>query len=86
METYVSSTQYGFRPARSTAHAIYIIRRIQDFVEKNGDPLFMILLDWENAFDKVDHKCLCDALERMGIDAKVIGVLKDGYDKATFSV
>ena len=45
-----------------------------------------MLLDWEKTFEQVDHKCLCDALERMGIDAKVISVLKDGYEKATFFV
>ena len=46
----------------------------------------MTLLDWEKAFDKIDHNCLCDALERMGIDAKVINVLRDGYEKGTFFV
>ena len=46
----------------------------------------MTLLDWENTFDKVDRKCFCDALERMGIGEKIINVLRDGYDKATFFV
>ena len=34
VEKEVSATQYGFRPAKSTAHVIFIIRRIQDFAEK----------------------------------------------------
>ena len=34
VEKTISGTQYGFRPAKNTAHAIFIIRRIQDFVEK----------------------------------------------------
>ena len=46
----------------------------------------MTLLDWEKAFDKVDHKCLCDALERMGIGEKIINILRGRYDKAKFSV
>ena len=29
------------------------------------------LLDWEKAFDKVTHKGLHDALERMDIDIKL---------------
>ena len=33
-EPYVSVTQYGFRLCKSTAHAIYIIRRKQDFSGK----------------------------------------------------
>ena len=33
VEDLVSKAQYGFRPAKSTAHAIYIIRRLQDYAE-----------------------------------------------------
>ena len=82
----VSTTQYGFRTAKNTVRAIFIIRRIQDFAEKNGEPLFMTLLDWEKAFDKIDHRCLCEALERMGLDVGLIVALGDGHNKATFFV
>ena len=37
IESHLSNTQYGFRPQRSTSHAIYVIRRIQDFAEQK-DP------------------------------------------------
>ena len=46
----------------------------------------MTLLDWEKAFDRVDHSCLCKALERFNIHQDVIDTLKDGYDKAGFYV
>ena len=46
----------------------------------------MTLLDSEKAFAKLDYECLCEALERMGIDAHMIQSLKDWYDKATFFV
>ena len=36
VEDIISKAQYGFRPAKSTAHAIHIIRRIQDYAEKLG--------------------------------------------------
>ena len=42
------TTQHGFRPAESTAHAIYIITRIQDFAPKTREPLYMTLPDREN--------------------------------------
>jgi hypothetical protein len=84
VEDIVSQAQYGFRPAKSTAQAIYIIRRIQDYAEKTGGALYMTLLDWEKAFDKVDHDALGQALQRMGIDDKIINALRDGYEKATF--
>ena len=70
--------------AKSTAHAIYVIRRIQAFAESTGEPLFLALLDWEKAFDKVDHGTLLDALRRLDIHEHVIKALEDGYQKATF--
>ena len=86
IEAFVTKTQYGFRPARSTSHAIFILKRIQEFAESTGTPLYMTLLDWEKAFDKVDHDCLCKALERFSIHQEVIEVLRDGYAKAGFYV
>lgn len=86
VEQEITTTQYGFRPAKNTAHAIYIIRRIQEFAGKTKQPLYMTLLEWEKTFDKVDNQCLCDALERMGIAGQVIEALRDGYKQTTFCV
>ena len=70
----------GLRPAKIIAHAIFVIRRIQDFAEKHRQPLFMTLLDWEKTFE-IDHTCLCEALHRMGLDIRLIEALSDGYKK-----
>ena len=86
VEKEVSKTQYRFRPAKSTAHAIYVIRKIQDFVERSRHPLFLTLLDREKTFGKVDHKALCEAMKRLGIEEGIIETLRDGYSKATFYV
>ena len=86
IEQHVSKTEYGFRPAKSTSHAIYLIKRIQEFAESTGKPLYMTLLDREKAFDKVDHDCLCKALARFGIHQDIIATLRDGYEKAGFYV
>ena len=53
VESKLTNTQYGFRPGRSTSHAIYTIRRLQDYAEKRGSKLCIALLDWEKAFDKI---------------------------------
>ena len=34
VEKAISCKQYGFRPAKRAAHAIYMIRRIQNYVDK----------------------------------------------------
>ena len=48
-------TQYGLRKKRSVAQSLFITRRLQDLAESSGDKLFMVFLDWEKAFDKVDQ-------------------------------
>ena len=40
----LSPTQYGFRPNKSTSHAIYAIRRIQDYAESKGTRLSLSLI------------------------------------------
>ena len=66
VDNSLSDTLYGFRPQRSTSHAIYVIRRIQDFAEAKGTQSSLALLDWEKAFDKVQHDRLIFALKKNG--------------------
>ena len=44
-EQVLSRTQNAFRPHRSTSHAIYILRRIQNYSEINVAHLSIALLD-----------------------------------------
>ena len=50
LEAHINQTQHGSRPAHSTAHALFAIRRIQDYAEQKGTALNLVLLDWEKAF------------------------------------
>ena len=81
-----TKTQYGFRPGMSTSHAIYIIRRVQDFAESKSSKLSLALLDWEKAFDKIQHDKLILALERLGFHSQYLDVIQDCYRKPTFYV
>ena len=79
IDPYLQKTQYGFRKEKSTAHAIHIIRRIMDVGYRAGQKLTMILLDWEKAFDKVDHDSMHRALERMNIPPKYLKIIQSLY-------
>ena len=83
---HITKTQYGFRPNMSTSHAIYIIRRIQDYAESTGSKLSLSLLDWEKAFDKIQHDKLVIALQRLGFTSQYVEVIRDCYQKPTFYV
>jgi len=70
-------TQYGFRSGHSTAEPLFIVRRLQDLVqEKKWQTLHLIFLDWSQAFDKVDTRCLGAVLGRFGVPRKVIQVIE----------
>ena len=86
IESHLSNTQYGFRPRRSTSHAIYVIRRIQDFAEAKGSRLSLALLDWEKAFDKVQHDKLIMALRKMGFSQHYCDIIQNCYEEPTFFV
>eukprot|EP00975_Prorocentrum_lima_P000589 116798-Prorocentrum_lima.AAC.1 len=52
LETYLDFGQFGFRPRRGTADALFLARRVADVGENSQLPVHMLLLDWEKAFDK----------------------------------
>ena len=54
--------------------------------EQKGTNMIITFLDWEKAFDKVQHCRLWIALRRLGIHDTFIEVLKDCYTKASFFV
>ena len=53
---------------------------------KDCDYVQLILLDWEKAFDKVNHEKLYEAMSRMNIDPKLIALTKQLYKKPVFRV
>ena len=58
LDKHLQTTQYGFRKDKSTADAIHLIRRVIEYGASTSNQLHLLLLDWEKAFDKVDHKAL----------------------------
>eukprot|EP00975_Prorocentrum_lima_P006909 1484463-Prorocentrum_lima.AAC.1 len=66
IEHKLDPMQYGFRARKSTGHALFCVRRIAEEGERTGNPTYMLLLDWRQAFDKVRHEALFACLQRLG--------------------
>ena len=79
------STQYGFRANRSTLQPLFILRRLQDYSLKTGQPMHILLLDSKMAFDKVDHESMCIANERLGVHRHYVDITRDLYKDQTFN-
>ena len=86
VESQLMTTQYGSRKNKSTTHALFIARRIQEFAERAGLPGTLVLLDWEKAFDKVDHDMLLKAIKSYNVPDKIIELLESLYAAPEFFV
>ena len=86
IDPMISRTQFGFRHSRSTTHALYVARRLQDISEQSGDTVIMTLLDWEKAFDRMAHSRMIEALERMNIPVKLRNVIAGFFSDPKFYV
>ena len=84
LEQIISKTQFGFRKNKSCAHALHIIRRVIDYGEMSNLNIITIFLDWEKAFDKVNHKRLLQALKRLNIPGCYLEIITNLYENPTF--
>ena len=86
IDAHIGSTQFGFRKGRSTAEALFCVRRLTEVVEQGHERLFLIFLDWEKAFDKIDHEKMFLSLARLNIPEDMLGAIKALYRMPMFQV
>ena len=61
------AAQYGFRPSRSTSHALLdLTAYVHDGVD-NGKTVLGVFIDLAKAFDTLDFDVLLEKLERYGV-------------------
>ena len=75
----VSDAQFGFRRGRSTVDAIFVLNSIiQKFLSKN-DRLACAFVDLRKAFDSIYRNGLYFKLNRLGVNAKMLRIIRDMY-------
>ena len=72
--------QIGFRPNRSTADRIFVIRRLQELAWKKQIPLYVCFIDLIKAYDSVDRTLLWTVLARFGVPHNMISVIRQFHD------
>ena len=82
----LSTTQFGFRPKRSTRQPIHILRRLQESADHSGDSLHLLFLDWEKAFDSVPHPKIIETLALFGLPYSILNIIASLYNNAQFQV
>ena len=75
LDDWIMTTQYGFRSGKSTSHAIFLARRLQSIAEVTGRNISVVMLDWEKAFDRLDHDRLMESLQRLEVPPRLLQLI-----------
>jgi hypothetical protein len=79
LEPTLRKEQAGFRPGRSCIDHINTLRVIIEQSEELQTPLYLLFVDFERAFDTLDHERMWTILECYGIPTKVLNIVKGLY-------
>ena len=82
----IGPRQFGFRSGRSASEPLFIVRRLIELFERHTAPLYILFLDWAQAFDSVDHAYVESALFRMSVPEPLVRAIMVLYDDCTFFV
>ena len=75
-QNILNNTQFGFRKAHSTSHALnYSINHIQEAL-KNKEHVLGIFIDLSKAFDTIDHNTLLTKLEMYGVRGNILMLIQ----------
>ena len=77
----LSDSQFGFRMGRSTTDAIFVLNAIIQKILNEKGRLFCTFIDLKKAFDSVYLNGLWYKLYKLGINAKLLRVIEDMYNK-----
>ena len=76
--------QFGLRSGRGTRHPLFVLRRAMEWSTMTNHPLYMLFLDWKQAFDSLDHTAMLEALQRFGLSESMLNIIKSIYESPTF--
>ena len=79
LDAYQSEDQFGFRPGRSTSHALLILELMLSKGVEYNVPMWVVSIDLKKAFDRVDHTALFHAL-RQQMDTEYVDLLENLYE------
>ncbi|MGZ4850653.1 MAG: RNA-directed DNA polymerase [Candidatus Bathyarchaeia archaeon] len=78
----VHHDQTGFVPGADIGENVLLAQSIIDFCEEQNRIGYLILLDWEKAFDRVDHTFMLKVLKRFGFGDFFVKAVQALYAEA----
>lgn len=86
LEPKIRREQAGFRPLRSCIDQINTLRVIIEQSIEWRSPLFLMFIDFERAFDSIDHKAIWKVLRERGVPTKVVNIIAELYSRTSCRV
>ena len=77
----LTDAQFGFRPGHSTCDAIFALQSLISEYLCKKKKLYCCFVDYQKAFDSVDHLQLWRRLVKLGITGKLLNVIKSMYQQ-----
>ncbi|KAL0279224.1 UNVERIFIED_CONTAM: hypothetical protein PYX00_000829 [Menopon gallinae] len=78
-EEQISDTQLGFRGGLGTRDALFAIQvLVQRCLDMNKD-VFLCFIDYEKAFDRVQHEKMIQILQQVGLDSRDVRIIANLY-------
>ena len=78
----ISESQAGFRRSYSTIDNAFTLQAlVQKYLSKKKGRFYCIFIDFEKAFDCIDHAKLWESLQRKHITGKYMNILQSMYNK-----
>ncbi|KAJ2941256.1 hypothetical protein O0L34_g3453 [Tuta absoluta] len=78
--------QAGFRSNFSTIDHIHVLRQVLQKYNEYNKKYYLAFVDFNKAFDSLEHDYIWDALKRQGVQEKYICLLKNIYSQSTAQV
>ena len=82
MNHMLGEEQAGFRSAYSTIDHVFVLKCIIDFYLQKRKRLYCAFIDYKKAFDLIDRKFLWFRLLKVGVNGKILNVVKNLYKSA----
>lgn len=86
LDKHLRKEQAGFRAGRSCIDHINTLRIIAEQSVEWQSPLYMLFVDFKQAFDSVDRCMMWTVLESYGISGQLLNIIQQLYRNTTFQV
>ena len=78
-EELLSDTQFGFRGGFGTRDALFAVKVLVQRCRDVNKDVYLLFIDYEKAFDRVQHDKLLEILKRTGLDDRDIRIVANLY-------